>query len=57
MHLYALAGGPGGARIVLEPTARFATEVGKRVRVHGVFSVTFAVGYVLLASRVTPEPG
>jgi hypothetical protein len=54
MHLYALAGGGGGARIVLEPTARFAAEVGRRVRVRGLFSATFAVGYVLLASRVTP---
>jgi hypothetical protein len=54
MHLYALAGGGGGARIVLEPTARFAADVGRRVRVRGLFSPTFAVGYVLLASRVTP---
>jgi hypothetical protein len=57
MHLYALAGGDGGARVVLEPTAWFAGDVGRRVRVHGLFSVTFAVGYVLLASRVTPAHG
>jgi hypothetical protein len=56
-HLYALAGGDGGVQIVLEPTARFAGEVGHRVRVHGLFSVTFEVGYVLLASKVTPEAG
>jgi hypothetical protein len=55
-HLYALAGG-GGVQIVLEPTARFAADVGKRVRVRGLFSATFAVGYVLLASRVTPAAG
>jgi hypothetical protein len=54
MHLYALAGGDGGARIVLEPTARFTRDVGRRVRVRGIFTVTFAIGYELLASRVTP---
>jgi hypothetical protein len=53
MRLYALAGG-GGARVVLEPTAWFAGDVGKRVRVHGIFTVSFAIGYELLASRVTP---
>jgi hypothetical protein len=54
MHLYALAGAAGGARVVLEPTAWFARDVGKRVRVHGIFTVSFAIGYELLASRVTP---
>jgi hypothetical protein len=51
--LYALAGGDGGVRIVLEPTARFRGLVGRRVRVTGVFTVSFAVGYELLASAVT----
>jgi hypothetical protein len=54
MHLYALAGGHGGARVVLEPTAQFTRDVGRRVRVRGLFTVTFAIGYELLASRVTP---
>jgi hypothetical protein len=55
MHLYALAGGGGGGvPIVLEPTARFAADVGRRVRVAGIFTATFTIGYELLASSVTP---
>ncbi len=52
-QLYALAGGGGGARVVREPTARFAGLLGKRVRVRGLFTVTFEIGYELLASRAT----
>jgi len=53
-RLFALAGGGRGARIVLEPTARFRALVGRRVRVDGIFTVSFAIGYEVLASRVTP---
>jgi hypothetical protein len=53
-RLYALAGGNGGARVVLEPTAKFASLLGKRVRVRGLFTVTFEIGYELLASRIMP---
>jgi hypothetical protein len=51
-RLYVLAGARGGVRVVLEPTASFARYLGRRVDVHGIFSATFAVGYVLLASSV-----
>jgi len=53
-RLFALAGGGAGVQIVLEPTASFSTYVGRRVRVQGLFTVTFAIGYELLASRITP---
>jgi hypothetical protein len=53
-RLFALAGGGPGTRIVLEPTARFRALVGRRVRVDGIFTVSFAIGYEVLASRVTP---
>jgi hypothetical protein len=51
-RLYLLSGAHGGVRIVLEPTATFTRYLGRRVDVHGLFSATFAVGYVLLASSV-----
>jgi hypothetical protein len=51
-RLYLLSGARGGVRIVLEPTATFTRYLGRRVDVHGLFSATFAVGYVLLASSV-----
>ena len=54
MRLFALAGGGAGARIVLEPTADFRALVGRRVRVDGIFTATFTIGYELLASSVTP---
>jgi hypothetical protein len=50
--LYALAGGHG-TRIVLEPTASAARYVGRRVRVSGIFTVTFKLGYEILISRVS----
>ncbi len=53
-RLFALGGGGAGAQIVLEPTASFRPYLGRRVRVRGLFSVTFAIGYELLASSVTP---
>ena len=52
-HLYSLIGG-GGTRIVVEPSALAAPHSGHRVRVRGVFVVTFQDGYEILASRVTP---
>lgn len=51
-RVYLLAGAHGGVRIVLEPTATFTRYLGRTVDVHGLFSATFAVGYVLLASSV-----
>jgi hypothetical protein len=51
-HLLALHGA-GGAPIVLEPTKRFAHVVGRRVRVSGLFAVTFEIGYEILASQVS----
>ncbi len=52
-HLYALMGG-GGARIVVEPSALAAPHSGRRVRVRGVFVVSFEDGYEILASQITP---
>jgi hypothetical protein len=54
MRLYALAGGGAGVQIVLEPTAKFRGLVGRRVRVAGIFTATFTIGYELLASSVAP---
>jgi hypothetical protein len=53
-RVYLLSGARGGVRIVREPTRRFAPYRNRRVDVRGLFSVTFAVGYVLLASSVRP---
>ena len=52
-RLYALTGGGGGARIVVEPSALAAPHSGRRVRVRGVFVVSFEDGYEILASQVT----
>jgi hypothetical protein len=59
---YVLDGGGGGARIVLEPNAgaaadlgrRVAANLGRRVRVSGLFTVTFQFGYEILISRISP---
>jgi hypothetical protein len=51
-RLYVLAGARGGVSIALEPTATFTRYLGRRVDVRGLFSATFGVGYVLLASSV-----
>ena len=51
--LYQLLGGHG-KRIVLEPTAKAARYLGHRVRASGIFTVTFALGYEILISRITP---
>lgn len=51
-RLYALTGG-GGARIVVEPSTLAAPHSGRRVRVRGVFVVTFEDGYEILASQIT----
>ncbi len=51
-RLYALRGGGGGARIVVEPSSLAAPHSGRRVRVRGVFVVTFQDGYEILASQV-----
>ncbi len=50
---YSLTGG-GGARIVVEPNRLAAPHVGARVRVSGLFVVSFEDGYEILASQVTP---
>lgn len=50
-RLYSLTGG-GGTRIVVEPSALAAPHSGRRVRVRGVFVVTFEDGYEILASRI-----
>jgi hypothetical protein len=50
---YSLTGG-GGARIVVEPNRLAAPHAGERVRVLGIFVVSFEDGYEILASRVTP---
>ena len=51
--LFVLDGGHG-ARIVLEPSSRAASELGRRVRVSGLFTVSFALGYEILVSRIVP---
>jgi hypothetical protein len=51
--LYQLLGGHG-KRIVLEPTAKAARYLGHRVRASGIFTATFALGYEILISRITP---
>jgi hypothetical protein len=52
-QLYLLEGG-GGKRIVLEPSSRAAAELGRRVRVSGLFTVTFELGYEILVARIAP---
>jgi hypothetical protein len=51
--LYVLDGG-GGKRIVLEPNSAAAGDLGRRVRVSGIFTVTFQLGYEILISRIEP---
>jgi hypothetical protein len=51
--LYALRGGHG-TRIVLEPTQSAARYVGRSVRVSGIFTVTFKLGYEILISAIRP---
>ena len=49
--LYSLQGGHG-KRIVLEPSHSAARELGRRVRVRGVFTVSFQIGYEILVSHI-----
>jgi hypothetical protein len=49
--LYALSGAHG-TRIVLEPTSKAASYVGKSVRVSGIFTVSFKLGYEILISKI-----
>jgi hypothetical protein len=51
--LYTLQGGHG-TRIVLEPSTSAARYAGRSVRVSGVFTVSFALGYEILVSKITP---
>ena len=51
--LYTLRGG-NGARITLEPSSSAARYAGRSVRVSGVFTVTFTLGYEILVSKITP---
>jgi len=51
--LLVLRGAPG-ARIVLEPAAAAARLVGRRVRVSGVLTVSFKLGYEILIARIAP---
>jgi len=53
-RLYVLAGAHGGARVALEPSSSVARALGRRVRVRGIFTVTFELGYEILVSRTTP---
>lgn len=50
--LYVLDGGGHGTRIVLEPASSAARDLGRRVRVVGLFTVTFELGYEILISRI-----
>jgi hypothetical protein len=50
-RLYVLNGGHG-TRIVLEPSSSAAGELGRRVRVSGLFTGTFQLGYEILISRI-----
>ncbi len=52
-RLYVLDGGHG-TRIVLEPSSRAAGKLGMRVRVRGLFTVTFQLGYEILISGIRP---
>jgi hypothetical protein len=51
--LFALEGGHG-TRIILEPSSRAAAELGRRVRVSGLFTVSFQLGYEILVSQIAP---
>jgi hypothetical protein len=51
--LYTLRGG-NGTRIALEPSSAAARYAGATVRVSGVFTVTFTLGYEILVSKITP---
>ncbi len=51
--LYALRGGHG-TRIVLEPSSSAARYAGRRVRVSGIFTVSFELGYEILVSKISP---
>lgn len=51
--LFVLEGGHG-VRIVLEPSSRAAGQLGRRVRVSGLFTVSFQLGYEILVSRIVP---
>jgi hypothetical protein len=51
--LFVLDGGHG-TRIVLEPSSSAAGDLGERVRVSGLFTVTFKLGYEILVSRIAP---
>jgi hypothetical protein len=50
-RLFVLEGGHG-TRIVLEPSSSAAADLGRRVRVSGLFTVTFELGYEILVSRI-----
>ena len=49
--------GASGPRIVLEPTSAALADLGRRVRVTGIFTVTFELGYEILVSRIVPSTG
>ena len=51
--LYALRGG-NGTRIALEPSSSAAGYAGRSVRVSGIFTVSFKLGYEILVSKITP---
>jgi hypothetical protein len=48
---YTLRGGHG-ARIALEPAARVRAFAGRRVRLRGTFSASFASGYEIVVSGI-----
>jgi len=42
---------------VLEPTSAALADLGRRVRVTGIFTVTFELGYEILVSQIAPTTG
>ena len=52
--LYTLRGGHG-TRIALEPSSSAARYAGRSVRVSGIFTVSFSLGYEILISKITPS--
>lgn len=52
--LYTLRGG-NGTRIALVPSSSAARYAGRSVRVSGLFTVSFKLGYEILVSNIRPS--